>query len=54
MRQHVSNARLYVEELLKEEAAADVMVEPVLLKAKPASPGGLGKELVRKRKVVAR
>jgi DNA-binding GntR family transcriptional regulator len=54
MRQHVSNARLYVEELLKEEAAADVVAEPVLLKAKPASPGALGKELARKRKSAAR
>ena len=54
MRQHVSNARLYVEELLKEEAAADVVAEPVPLKAKPASPGALGKELARKRKSAAR
>jgi DNA-binding GntR family transcriptional regulator len=54
MRQHVSNARQYVEEQLKEEAAADVVAEPVLLKAKPASPGALGKELARKRKSAAR
>jgi hypothetical protein len=52
MRQHVSNARLYVEELLKEEAAANVVAEPILLKSKAASL--VGKEPARKRKTVAR
>ena len=52
MRQHVSNARQYVEELLKDEAAANVAAEPVLLKSKPAS--SIGKEPARKRKGLAR
>jgi DNA-binding GntR family transcriptional regulator len=52
MRQHVSNARQHVEELLKEEAAANVMAEPVLLKSKAASSGRLGKQPVRKRRAV--
>jgi DNA-binding GntR family transcriptional regulator len=54
MRQHVSNARQYVEELLKEEAAANTVTEPTVLKAKAASSGALGKELARKPKAAAR
>jgi DNA-binding GntR family transcriptional regulator len=54
MRQHVSNARQYVEELLKEEAAANAVAEPALLKSKPAAPGGPSKESARKRKALAR
>ena len=54
MRQHVSNARQYVEELLKEEAAAHMVAEPVLLKSKAASLAGHGKAPARKRKAVAR
>jgi DNA-binding GntR family transcriptional regulator len=37
MRQHVSNARRYIEELLKDEDGGTLVAEPAPLRSKPAS-----------------